>query len=308
MNNIIIFGAGDIGKRVYLDVLAEGIDKNRQIFYFDNDRKKQGIYINQILVLTYEQFIKKVFSKEYGIILAADCWKELFLCCQKLNIDGQIIGIYNRFNFYSNPYINQVYSQEAEEIYLQDIFELKYGKKHKGFYVDVGAHHPYRFSNTQWAYKRGWRGINIEPNSEMIELFSKVRTRDININCGIGKTEKMMKYYKFEEPAYNTFNINELKEQHNLKEIVKVPVRTLESVFLEYAVEKIDFLNIDVEGTELSVLQSNNWEYFRPYIILVEQKDILVSELPKNKIYCYLCQLGYECEWKSRRTMIYRRK
>ena len=51
------------------------------------------------------------------------------------------------------------YSQEGEDMILRRIF----GDKRLGFYVDVGAHDPRRFSNTYYFYKRGWRGINIEP-------------------------------------------------------------------------------------------------------------------------------------------------
>lgn len=306
MDNIIIFGAGNIGKAVYLEKLVERAGENGDIFYYDNDTSKQGTYLNNILILPYEQFIEKIKSGKYGIILAGDCWKELFHDCQKLKTDEKIIGIYNRFNFSSDSYGKQVYGQEAEELYLQEKFEMKYGNVYKGFYVDVGAHHPYRFSNTQWAYKRGWRGINIEPNSELIELFNQARQRDININCGIDKEDGIIKYYKFDEPACNTFDENEFRGLRNPREISDIPVRTLKSILCEYGVEKIDFINIDVEGLEMRVLQSMDWEKYRPDIILVEQKDILINELLESDIYQYLSQLGYVCEWKTSRTAIYK--
>ena len=43
-----------------------------------------------------------------------------------------------------------------------------------GFYVDIGAHHPKRFSNTYFFYKRGWSGITVEPNSDAIKLFKEI--------------------------------------------------------------------------------------------------------------------------------------
>ena len=44
------------------------------------------------------------------------------------------------FDVYSNLY----WSQEGEDILLQRIF----GNRNNGFYVDVGAHHSSKFSNT----------------------------------------------------------------------------------------------------------------------------------------------------------------
>ena len=95
------------------------------------------------------------------------------------------------------------YSQEGEDRILCRFFE---DKKDPGFYVDVGAHHPYRFSNTQLFYDMGWRGINIDPNPEAIRLFSQCRQGDINLNVGIGKQRNLRQYFAFEESAYNTFD------------------------------------------------------------------------------------------------------
>ena len=60
------------------------------------------------------------------------------------------------------------YSQEGEDMVLRSFFEGQ--KNYKGFFVDVGAHHPYRFSNTLHFYKKGWRGINIDPQPGMQAL------------------------------------------------------------------------------------------------------------------------------------------
>lgn len=305
MKNIIIFGAGKIGRKVCEEVLLIGIDRNTEFYYFDSDPKKQGTYINHIFVLPYDSLIQKINSENCEIILATDYWRELFAVCQTLKIDDKIIGIFNSFSFNSNPYFRKMYGQEAEDIYLQEIFEMKYGSNYKGFYIDIGAHHPYRFSNTQWAYRRGWTGINIEPNEELIRLFGRVRSKDININCGIGKEEKIMKYYKFEEPALNTFDEKEFYGRRIPSEITSVPVRRIDSVLNEYNINKIDFMNIDVEGFEMNVLQSNDWNKYKPDFILVEQKNMPINKLLRNEIYCYLNDFGYKCEWKSRRTVIY---
>ncbi len=308
MENLIILGAGRIGKLVYQNMLAEGaIWPNKKIYFYDNDLKKQGSYRYGILVLTYEDFRKMIQTENCEIMLATDYWREMIQVCMELKVENKIVGIYGSYVFDSNPYAMRVYGQDAEDIYLSEKFEEQYSYDYKGFYVDVGAHHPYRFSNTYWAYAKEWKGINIEPNTDVIQLFNKVRSRDININCGISNEKRIMKYYRFEEPAFNTFDENEFRGIRIPKESIDVEVRTLKSILAEYRVDNIDFMNIDVEGMEMQVLQSNDWERYRPSYILIEQKNISAQELVKSNIYKYLRNFGYECEWKGIRTAIYKK-
>jgi hypothetical protein len=55
-----------------------------------------------------------------------------------------------------------------------------------GFYIDVGAHHPFRYSNTHMLYRRGWRGINIDPIPGAKIAFDRFRPGDINLEMGVG--------------------------------------------------------------------------------------------------------------------------
>ena len=70
----------------------------------------------------------------------------------------------------------------------EDIIRLLFlggPKQYKGFYIDAGAQHPYRFSSTLTLYRRGWKGINIEPTPDAMSLFKIFRRRDINLNVGV---------------------------------------------------------------------------------------------------------------------------
>ena len=55
----------------------------------------------------------------------------------------------------------------------------------QGFYVDVGVDHPRRYSNTYFFYKLGWRGVNIDAMPGSMNLFARIRPRDINLECGV---------------------------------------------------------------------------------------------------------------------------
>jgi hypothetical protein len=84
-------------------------------------------------------------------------------------------------NHFDNPF--RCYGHSGEDLVLDRLLN---GKR-MGFYIDVGAHHPTRFSNTYLFYKKGWSGINIDANPKSMELFNRRRSRDINIEVGIAK-------------------------------------------------------------------------------------------------------------------------
>jgi hypothetical protein len=104
------------------------------------------------------------------------------------------------------------FSQDGEDMVLASFYEGI--KKYKGFYIDVGAHHPLRFSNTAFFYKKGWRGINIEPTPDLFKYFPRLRKNDINLNIGIGNGEKLI-FYIFNEGAINTFDPLLADERYN---------------------------------------------------------------------------------------------
>ena len=151
--------------------------------------------------------------------------------------------------------------------------------KKRGFYVDIGAHHPVRFSNTLFYYKRGWRGINIDAMPGSMKWFNILRRRDINLEMGAGLNQSLLKFYSFREPAFNTFsdhlvNDQEFLKKVPLKKVYDVPVYPLSEIFEKYlpANTTIDFMNIDCEGLDFDVLKGNNWELYRPHYLLVEER------------------------------------
>ena len=115
-------------------------------------------------------------------------------------------------NNYFDGYARKSYSQEGEDMILRRLFE----KQKTGFYVDVGAHHPKRFSNTLFFYKKGWHGINIDAMPNSMSLFDKIRPRDINLEVPISEKKQKLKYYMFNEPALNGFS-KELAEKRDGK-------------------------------------------------------------------------------------------
>lgn len=204
-------------------------------------------------------------------------------------------------------YAYKSFSQEGEDIILRKIF----GTRKNGFYVDVGAHHPIRFSNTYHFYRRGWSGINIDAMPGCMRLFNLFRKRDINLEFAISTKQEKLIYYVFNDPALNGFkgNLSENRESNKYKIIDKIAMDThrlgeILDKFMTFN-RNIDFLSIDVEGFELNVLKSNDWVKYRPKIILVEElnNDLLI--LPQLEIYNYLTTLRYQCIAKTFNTLFF---
>jgi len=203
------------------------------------------------------------------------------------------------------------YSQEGEDMIVNRFFE----HKDKGVYVDVGAHHPFRFSNTAFFYKKGWTGINIDPLPSAAPLFKKYRKRDINIQKGVSLEEKKLTYYSFNEPAYNTFDKTKADEYVNAKLVspnvqeIQIDTVPLKAILNEHLAPgtTIDFLSIDTEGLEMEVLRSNDWEKYQPTIIILESHFIEVEKFFNSELHLFMKGLGYTVVAKSYYSYFYKK-
>jgi len=212
------------------------------------------------------------------------------------------------FSSILEPYSNLYWSQEGEDILIKRIF----ANKKNGFYVDVGAHHSSRFSNTYKLYKENyWRGVNIDPSLSSYLDLKKKRKRNININVGISDKKEILKFYSFNEGALNTFNLkkkNQLKLNYKLKKTERTQCKKLSEV-LDGCLKKdikIDLLTIDTEGHDLKVLKSNNWNKYLPDYIIVEISSSTLDEIMKDPITKFLKKRCYSIYSKLHKSVIFK--
>jgi FkbM family methyltransferase len=204
------------------------------------------------------------------------------------------------------------FSQEGEDLILGRVFEAK----PEGFYVDVGAHHPTPYSNTYYFYLRGWRGINIDAMPGSMTAFKAGRPRDINLEIAVAENPGKLTYHIFNDPALNTFDPALAKERdgkdiYKIIETKEIEMRPLAQILSEHipAQETIDFMSVDVEGFDLPVVRSNDWERFSPKYVLAEDfSGETVEEALNSPIAAYLRSLGYLLFGKTAHTQIFRRK
>jgi hypothetical protein len=201
------------------------------------------------------------------------------------------------------------FGQEGEDLILDRLLN----SKTNGFYVDVGAHHPARFSNTYLFYLRGWSGINIDAQPGSMILFQKLRKRDINIEVGIDVVPGWQTYFQFDEPALNTFNEDEarIKDTPPYRIINKISqkIMRLDQVLeqnLPQGIE-IDFFSVDVEGRDLAVLQSNDWTRYRPRFVLAETLRTDIVGLMQCPVAKFMRDVGYSPVSKAYNTAFFER-
>lgn len=172
----------------------------------------------------------------------------------------------------------------------------------KGFYVDIGAHHPVYYSNTHHFYCKGWQGINIDGTPGTMDIFNVLRSRDINLELLLSpeNKEESVEFYMFEQPALNTFDKEMVdKALASGTRLIKkktMKTKTLVEVLDSYLPKgtNIDLMSIDVEGLDEAILMSNDWEAYKPKILIFEKHDIPIGEIENLEIINYLSNRGYQ--------------
>ena len=212
------------------------------------------------------------------------------------------------YHLYLNSHAGTYYSQEGEDILLRRIF----GDQTNGFYVDIGAHHPKRFSNTCYFYDRGWQGINIDAMPGSMKIFQKFRPRDTNLEIAISEKEQQLAYYMFNEPALNSFSKSLSDERQNekcyLEKTISIPSFPLSTILDKHLPPEqiINFLSVDVEGLDLQVLASNDWNKYRPKVVLAEVLGASLNTIKQDPVYKYLTNQGYILFSKLIHTCIFK--
>ena len=201
------------------------------------------------------------------------------------------------------------YSQTGEDAILA---HLLFGHD-SGFYVDVGAFHPIKYSNTYYFYRRGWMGINIEPTPAQGDLFKKLRPRDINLACAVGRVRGRVRVTTFDDPAVNSADKQMIDRHinsgqfHPTGEIV-VETYPLAEILETYMPpgKALTFLSVDVEGMEMDVLESHNWDRLRPRFVVVEWLEPpSVKQAISSGVHRFLEQQEYELICKTPATLIF---
>ena len=218
---------------------------------------------------------------------------------------------------YYNLYIRNLkyrfkksYSQFNEDIFLKKYFDKK-----KGFYIDIGCHHPFKGNDTFLLYKSGWSGLNIDLSKISIDLFKILRPRDINVNAVISNKKEKIKCYipnnKLLSPEITiSKKFSKILEKHhkNVYKSFKVTTTLWKSIEKRYKLylNSVELLKIDIEGSDLKVLKTINLKKLKPKLIMIEASNF--DKISRKKIITYLKSQNYKIIFDNGLNVIVRKK
>jgi FkbM family methyltransferase len=185
-----------------------------------------------------------------------------------------------------------------DKILDQEIFR----GKTNGVFVEVGALDGYGASNTWFFEKeRNWSGLLIEPNPiEFNKMENNQRPLSYKENCAISDVEMDINFLSIGGPCnvlsgivefYNPQHMNRIDreldmyksypeghELHSTREVIKMKAVKLQTLFDKYKMTDIDLISIDVEGAELKVLESIDFDKVNINCFLIENNYGLQKE------------------------------
>jgi FkbM family methyltransferase len=187
----------------------------------------------------------------------------------------------------------------------------KYIDFNNGFFVELGANDGITQSNTFYFEKhRGWRGVLIEPAPNKYLICKKNRSPKTKVYCNACTSFDYKE--KFVEIVYSNLMSVSLNLETDLDIVRHIEIgkmhldksednftfgaiaRPLNEILIDAnAPKKIDFLSLDVEGSEIEVLKGINYSTFNFSFICVEARNIdKIDYFLKNKGYLLIDQLS----------------
>ena len=162
------------------------------------------------------------------------------------------------------------YAQNLEDYHL----DLVFGDQPSGTYVDVGGGHPVADNVSFWFYLKGWRGLIVEPQQALADIYASVRPRDHTVSCLAGRETGELEFHVVDRMHGFSTTVRENAASASgmgaAVTTVTKPMRTLSDLCAEAGLGAIDFLKIDVEGAEADVLAGLDFTRWRPRVVVIE--------------------------------------
>ncbi len=177
-----------------------------------------------------------------------------------------------------------VSSQGFEELVIRDFF----GDREGGVFADIGAYLPNKGSTTYYLEKRlGWTGVAVDVMEHYGKAWARERPDATFVHAAV--SDKDGEVLELHVSGVFASLDKEVIEGWvgGVKKTIEVETSTLDSIFDEQGIEKVDFLSIDIEGAELGALAGFDIKRFRPDLVCIETRQY-------DAVRAYFEANGYE--------------
>jgi len=216
-------------------------------------------------------------------------------------------GVWAKLRANRHPSFYTSHSQFGEDMVARALLD----DVGRGTFVDIGAHHPVYYSNTYYFYRRGWRGLNVDATPGARELFDLLRPRDINVEaCVAREGGRTVELFEFNQPALNTTDPATAEARQRPNGVRLLARRAMQTVTLQSLLETymrgatIDLLSIDVEGSDEQVLESNDWDRWRPRVLIFERHGLELEQIGSDLLLGRMRDRGYSVKAKCGPSLI----
>lgn len=166
--------------------------------------------------------------------------------------------------------VRETYSQAGEDIIVERLLSQR--SSHGMIYIDVGANHPTRLSNTYKFYRKGWRGLVIEPNRTLLNMHRRIRPDDQHLAIGCGERPELLEFRHAESHVLSSFSREKMKTNEvNGTELI--PVLRLDDCIGCLNKAEVGILSVDVEGLDLEVVKGGTELLKKTWIVIIEGEE-----------------------------------
>jgi len=234
-----------------------------------------------------KSIIKKILARFNLILLLKEDYlqinlqnlKKSFFKDSSPNIEISIENLLN--HFFKNH-------RDSHGQLMQDLFVDYILNKDNGYFIEVGACNGIVHSNTLWLEKnRNWSGILCEPADFWHKELFQNRPKCIIEKKPIFNGVKKIVNFNIQDGGRSFIKKDSKVVNRN---VVPLESISLNQLFLENKLTKIDYLSIDTEGSEYEIIENLDFNKFRPYIITIEHN---YKKIKRKNIFDLLTKNNY---------------